>query len=828
MATIGRYVPNPPDAGIGFGAAGEMRASKAAAPSTPLWVEAIGVRAGRRSGGGNVTGTLACYEVLGSGAIGNLLGRTSEFTISAVMEDNAGGDWYEVTVQDPFLVSGPVAVAFLGEGNGYGLGQDNSGAIMYVKTGQSAPPSSWGSSSSSPQGTISVALVGETNVKPDKPSGRSPSSSTSDFTPTFTFLFRDDNEALSGHAIGEADELKAIRIQVKQGGVLVWNYERAATSGEKSARQATQEYASSTALVAGEFDWQCAVQDAAGAWSDWSGWLTVDLGSGGRATMVSPSGVITDDTPDFVVHYVHDSGTASTHIQLHLTQSGVEVQLGTKIARVVASGADTTITWAQSGFSALTLGDAYRVEAKAFVGAAESEWDEGLRFDLDSRPNTPAFRSPNSGGIYTTRPTLRFLTTDQNDLPPALGGEVEIVDMADVLVGIRTATWNATLNRFEYPTTAADFPTTGVSRKWRARGVDPVGPGPWSSQMVVTYAAGPTPVITSPTEGQVIATNTVTITYTAAGQVRRRGRVFEAATDTLVYDTTEETTASLSFSVPSGPLLDAVGAYYATVEVWDSLNINGTSPPRSFVIDVPSPAAVANFTVEATTARFDPPFAPSIVRMTWTPTTDPDFEEYRPWRKPIGAPDSAREILAHISSATIGEFLDTTPLSGVDYEYGLEYSIMVGLERITSLPATGQARVDLLYTIISDVVGGEERRIVLRYWKERKVKPTDNRVIVPSWSGKPVQVGDATDYDVISGTWQVKDEEDTGIPSRTLVEEARALRRVREDLTPTVVCYRDPRPRLLFGVVQVEENDGRAVPSELPIVVTEVKWAGVA
>lgn len=829
--TLGRQPPAPPSSDEGFGlpASGQMRTTVVAS-SVPrhMWAYRAGARIGKQSGQPNGTAYIGLYD--GSATPDDRVAYRAGFTVSAVLADNTGGTNSEGDLVAPvLLLSGTRLWGSLDASVAYGHGQDNSGAEMYFRSGVTGtPPDPNGYTSNSPQGQLSLWVVCEDNVAPDTPVNRSPSTTQTTTTPTFGADFDDDNEALPGFAVGEADKLRQYRVQLREVGTttLKWDATYTASTTEQDNRRWERAYAG-TALAAGEtYEWRTQVSDQAGAWSSWSSWLSFAVNAGGSVTNLTPLNKITDTTPDFTFDWDHGGGLSTDRVQVQLLQGGVVTKTSPEIVKTVADGATGTITASESTFGTLTRGQnfTYRIRGRDTLGLW-SDYSPSFPFNVNAFPGAPTSLSPANGSATSSRPLLSFLATDVDDATSALAGQVRIKDAAGALLQTRTAPYNATTGRFEYQTLAADLATTATYR-WDARATDAEGYGGYSAEYVVVYGAGPTVTVTAPTASEVLSTSAVTVAWTATDQVKYRVRVWLAADDALVYDSGEVTSATQSHVIPAGTLHEDTN-YYVAVEVTNSVPLAGTSSGRNFSIDYVPPPSIAGFVASATPALFDPDGYPSSVLLTWEASSaDPEaFVAYVVDRYPDGSgPDQTTVLgLVELTSPSSTAYTDHTPASGQPYRYVIRQRVMQGIDETESDPVEAFATATLAGVVLADVLAPEERRAALRYVDQRTVRHVDDRVVLRTWADKPTILEGATDYVEIDGTFRVGLAGDTD--GGAVLVGLRALRGKRDDGTPVVACYRDERGRKVFvRPLEVEEDDQRRNWWTVRVRAVEVAW----
>ncbi len=364
------------------------------------------------------------------------------------------------------------------------------------------------------------------------------------------------------------------------------------------------------------------------------------------------------------------------------------------------------------------------------------------------------------------------------------------------LNGYREATYNAATGRFEFQTTALDFPFKPATVTWFAWGYDETLFGANSGSAVFIYAEGPTISVTAPTEAQVLTSSSVTVTWsvTAGGpQVKYQVRLYADNSATLVYDSGLITDTVTTHVIPSGYVRNET-EYDLTVLVENSVPLQGTSAIRNFSIDYADPDPVANVVVGTVQYATDP--WPTAIRISWDQTeyATPTWQEYVVTRSASAGVDQTEIVFARITSPTQTAIVDHAPVSGVTYTYTVAQIIIEGLDTLSSVPVEGSAVVDLGGIVLSHATQGETYRTVLRVAQTREHDRQMQEAVYHPVSGNgPLTIRNKTRYweaDIVAKL--TGDDWATAAQRR---EEIEALDAVSP--SPTV-CFRDDFGRKFY------------------------------
>lgn len=852
MPTVG-YKPGASATSYGFvGTANSVNQRASISINMPehAWPYQISIRGGRRETTIPRV-ALAIWATDAAAAPDTLMARTAEFTTGTYMLDQADGTSYTRDLQTTAkLRSGKrYALGFVASDAQFGYGVQplanlpaGESGDVYRRTvaGGPTPQDPFGYTSiGSGTGWIAVWVDYEANVAPNIPTSTTPSNgaSVSTLTPTFTGLFRDDNETLPNGLAG--DSLASVQIQVRLAGTtaLLWNVTYNASSAERAARQFSAVYAGSPLATGNQYEWRARVFDQFGAASGWTNepntgqaWDTF-LTSAGYVTndTGTPTGKQETQTPGpftAVWHTATATNATAAQIEIVNTTTGGVVRSSSMIplSPPVANGGTISVSWAQTGFAPLDWGGQYGWRIRVDdASTATSNWTSTRAFTTNAVPTIPTLIYPDNGAATSARPELIAFSTDADDLA---GGEhvvtARIKDSAGAVLQTRAMTYDAVTQTFRYQTTTTDLPTPGTYR-WDAYAYDGtvyssgntvLGAAALSTEVTFVYESGPVVTNVSPANNAQINTNTPLYTWSVTGQVRKRVRVYDAAvtsgTELMIYDSGQISDAIQSFRQPAGYLQDD-GRYYRVVEVWNASNQRGTSAPAYFTVEYSQAGTITNFTASAHRARFD--VNPTSVLLSWDPTTYTagQFNSYiitrRASTETLFDPDDLvkgeNRRIAVITSPSQTTFVDYLPASGVEYTYGISQIIEISDDLYIRSPIS---RVTLSVafeeTVICDARQGGARRIVLAARRDRTItRNREQRIVTPWNTSKPVIFRTNRWYREISGEFQI-----VGDTPADVQEQIAEIEKLDQRGGP--LCYRDGRGHRYFGeITEFQEID---------------------
>lgn len=686
----------------------------------------------------------------GGPAPDDLLAYTAEMTATALYVDITGGASYEGAVA-PFIVqAGSRSAGVLTARNGVlGVSMRQAAAItagnenFYTKSGLgSTVPTDPIGGSPAINGHLSVWATGDANDPPAVPTALSPAGTITngDLTPLFTSGFADPNETLSnGQAFDYLNQVQIIVERVSDGAVM-WSHTYTASSGERTAKQASVEYAGTTLVRGTAYRQRVRHSDRSGAWSPYTTNTTFTISNAGSvAQPSSPSGKQNTRTPGpFTAVWSHASGLAMAGVAVNIySANGVLTRTMSVIPKSVANGGTISVTWAETGFAALSWGTGYEFGIVGVdTAGAISQESPRRAFTTNAAPAVPSGLSPANNGVLTAYPVLRCTVTDADG--DALTVKARIKSNAGAVLFTRTMTRVGTTNSYTYQTTATDL-ATYTTYRWDAYAYDGTlysgattveADAAKSTEAVFQWADGPDLTVTAPTVGQVLTSRTITVSWTAPTQVKRQ--VFLSRPDGFILGATAlDTTTEQTITVTDWPLQfseygDGIRNqtdYGIWMQVRDAADLIAYSPVIPIRVEYPPATMIAGFVAAPTQLPLDND--PTAVLCTWEPTTYPasEFIAYdllrvplsAPQGDPVGSPVWLRRITSPIQLA----YLDAEAVSSQAYEWQLLQTVRVGADEVQSLAATSQALLDFGGVVIGSVLQPETYHLEMRYASSR-------------------------------------------------------------------------------------------------------------
>lgn len=786
------------------------------------WGHTFYILAGKPIGGTTPSGRIALSNDDSNGNPNERLAYSNTITFSGNMSSGSDGSVYSATLGNVTDGHGSTDGVMLYSGERYGLGFSATGGALYHgmiaaanpgnnysnnnlyrKDSGSITPSEPLYTSASNEGVMTIAIGYDPNVAPSVPTDRSPGGTIQTTTPVFNSDFNDANS-------NRGDKLKSYQIQLRQVGqsTLKWDDTFNATGSEQSSSVTTQNYGGSALSAGTSYEWRIRHRDQFSAWSSWSSWLTFTIASAGFVGQgSSPTGKQLTRTPGpFVAQWTHGGGLSTNAVQIRLDNSGTITQISGTIAKTVANGANISLTWAETGFSAIPYGEsvAYDMRARDTNGVW-SDWSANRTISINAYPNKPSNLDPAGGRVVTNLPKLKGTVTDPDNSAPLSSVQARIKNEAGTVLFTRSMTLDpGSSSRYGYQTDGTDLASFG-NYKWDMVASDGTLTGQYSNEETFTYAAGPSVAITAPTAEQQLSSSTPTFAWTAATQATARLDIFNSVTGAFVIGADITDAVTKSWVVPAGYLQDS-GFYTFQVIVTDSLGLTGTAT-QDFSVVYTVPPAVPNFTASALALGGDN--KPSVAFLAWEAVTDPTFTEYIIKRRLAGtlAGDSSEIILRRIPSISQVTFTDTNPISGVGYIYTLTKLIANGSDLLESLPAEAELMVEFDSIIISSTQAGESYRVVLTYETSARFTHKDDKTVFLPWGDSEpyIQLGTVNYQEAVASFRIVTDRHGA---ARDIIESLRALKNRQIDNVDTL-CYRDGNGRRLFGYMTLAESDDK-------------------
>lgn len=823
----------------------------------------VGFWAGYADEGDPCTARGVIYNTSG-GNPSSLRQYTESININTRMINNVTGGYYEADLLEATTMSGGTKYGWgeIFDNGAARYGQGATGYTMYRRSdADGVPPNPMGYTDASTQTRLIAYVNYEKNVAPDKPSISLPTdgATVTDTTPTYEASFSDANEVLPNGLT--SDYLNAYQIQVRSvasenatSGSVVWDSGTVvASSGERSAKTMSMEHAGSALSQGTRYQVRCRHQDRFGVWSAWShadaaAWSDFFVASGGIVTLDgSPTGTITDTTPDFQGRYHHVSGTAADRVQVRLYSGETLLATSSEITKAVNSaalpGQSFTITAGESGFGTLASGAAfgYSIRARTTTGSVWSDWSSIRTFRTNARPATPTNLAPSGGLPITTYPILTCRTSDFDG--DSLTVTAYLTESDGTPIDSLAMTYDAALYSGQGGYKTAQLTSSELATydtyKFRCDASDGDLTSALSSEAVFVYAQGPSVTIDAPTESETITTGTPLFEWTVSDQQKYRVSVYRVDDDALIYDSGQITSGTSEHAMPPDILANETD-YYVIVAVEDSNPLTGTSAARAFRLEYTAPDAITGFVAFAETAHFDT--EPSVVRLQWVaPTVDTDkFEGLVISRRDAPLPLSAAMPIQILMSLDQDTWVDTTPQSGVEQIYSLSYRVRESsTDVLSSAPVESSATVTLNGAVISDARDGLQLRCVFISVQEREKSHVRDQEPVNTWDGGPPWMFEGpTEYREMSLTAQLYTSEAgqvvdlleafRGDPAqvRPAVPPHGGLCGVRADGSPVIVCYRDERgEKGFYRVTEPTVTDRRLMRCDVEMTLVEVEYS---
>jgi hypothetical protein len=482
MATYGRYLTADTDTVTIVGSNNNNQRFTVFDPMPENgWGYAFSILAGK-TGATSPQGRLAVATVDGNGNPNDRMAYSNTITFSGTMSNGSDGTRYTATlafVDHPTYGYDSTGVQ-LYAGLQYAVGFSVTGASLmvgmiaasnpannyqnktdYLKDTSSVTPSDPIASTSSGSGNLTVAILYDPNVPP-LVGGIGPSGAITTLTPNMSLTFSDFNSTRGDHM--NAYQFQ-VRVQSTQ--VMMWNYYTLASAAESAANAVNIPYAGTALSGSTVYEIRARVYDRFSADSGWSAWGTFTTPSVGSMTTTSPTGKQLTLTPGpFVGTWTHPSALSMTQWQARILDSqGHVIQTSAINNLALANNAGFSITWATTGFTALSKGLTYTAQ---FIGKdSNNVWANwgvtNTPLVIDAPPDVPTGITPISGQLYTSIPKMTVLTVDSDNPMPGGGvsASVRIKDSAGNVLATKAAALRAG-SSFMYDTAAVTIGTNEV------------------------------------------------------------------------------------------------------------------------------------------------------------------------------------------------------------------------------------------------------------------------------------------------------------------------------------------------------------------------------
>ena len=525
--------------------------------------------------------------------------------------------------------------------------------------------------------------INQANTAPLAPDQLSPSGAiTGDLTPLLSMRHRDPDGNSTSHV--------TMQVQRVSDSVYMLNKTWAVSIANNGF--ANSVYDGSGLAFNTNYRFRGRTQDSVGAWGPYSAWVTFSITSLSSVDKpTSPSGYQAGQTPaNIVAKYTHNSGVASQAFRVQLlTEAGSVLGTTGWINKTVASGANVTITWAETGFNPRPWGDRskIRILARDANGVQAPSWSPMVDFNINAAPTIPTGLTPN-GSSFSTRPLLVVTNITDADTAqhPKSSLIVKAILTTNAGVFTRTMTWVAARNRWEYQTTATDLPAHSTFQNtWQAYAGDGIvwsgsttveASASKSSMATFIYDAVPVVTITGPISP--IETALPTITWTSdQPQYKWTVRLFNDS-GTKVYEAIGINPNGVHFLISTrwidGEQWNNGETFDLQVQVETESGIIGTSslypillqytPPASLPLSGEAISLPQTTQVNAYMLSHDPAMVPNE-----------NFEGYE-WKRweidDAGNVKPETEVpYAMVMNAAITSFLDAQMESGKVYRWGV-------------------------------------------------------------------------------------------------------------------------------------------------------------
>lgn len=831
MARLG-HKPSNKAPGCGEMLAGRARATYLGYFNQNVWATKVGIRMGRNTSSA-AQAAPAFWNVNSNNAPTTLFYSPPTKSITAYMAGNdpMTGTNYEWPVTNLPIASGHKLAGGPWADDGAGsiaYGQDNSGAMMYFDNSATSVPNPFNISSSSPEGKISVWIEAEPNRAPNTPEVVEPvpNTTTIDTTPTIKVKFHDPDIAygdqLAKYKIEIWNEANTTRLQAS--GV------QNATSQMKSDRVA--EWTAST-LSAGTYTVRATLYDHFGTPSPTVMWK-FSINAGGAASMMDlygpdkagtrPNGVRVMNTarPGGTARWDHQSGADALRYWIRIVKPFPLPATVVRSAVLIDNDKEDGELFAYgfaSGWADLPADGTlfnYEIQFEDEFNSL-SPWTTGPFFEINAAP-VIAPVGPADGKYVVDPPTLSASAYDPNDDTASLTMTCEVRPKgggSTVTVPVTPSTQYEGL--YFAQATTSHMPNL-VTYEWRFIATDPWGASKATDWQEVTRTTAPTLNVASPSG--TITTGAPFVDWTLdRTQTKYRVRIWGKDTSILYWDSGLVSSSTTSVTVPAGKLRNNIeydGEVY--VETADGLNATKTF---TFKVQYTAPSAMSNVTFTTVASSIYDGAQPGLaaqepnVKISWdkvdtTTVSDADWIGYVIYREVDG---QAIETL--ITNRDQTEFIDTTPLHQVAYDYHVTYRkyINAGVDTIEATPVTQTMSVAIQHTTITSL-NPDEPAVTLHYWEDRTV-PLQTDVVLVEVLGQEKRIGfqGVRNDERVEGEFIAVDDRSGSnlFTAQDVVEDVKDLARPMRDE------HNRPRPRRLF----YRDPKGRGFPIVLVAVTNE-------
>ncbi len=813
------------DVGIGNLVIGNQRGTIFGSKTYNSWIIKFGGRFGKKQSG-DASGWVefAIYKASGT-TVTNFVGKSNgTVQVTGVMQSGSGGSQYTKPPLVPIQrwANQVYSLHIRGDAGNFNHGQDHSGARMHRNVGF-AYPDPYNADSNDPEGNISTWADEITNTKPKTPTNVTPGEDAFVVStlPEMGCDFRDDEEVLTGFTLGQADKVKKYQFKIlNEAGTTVLKDSTilTATGAQQTARRVTWTPTGGV-LAAGRYQAQAVVYDMFDEPSPTKTWYFT-INSGGNITVhypdvtrVSNDPLVTVYTnPNVRITWAHDQGfsTASFEQQIRQESTGLIVRSGAVTTQVIANGAVVDKGYPGS-FTALTPGYRYRHEVRATDSSgATTGYFIAPWIHVNAPPGVPSSRNPTAGKTITAAPALSATFADLDDAADTLLPEISIWKEGLSAVTISSASFTYQGNGI-WATSSGNIVTSNGLWNWQIRAADKWGTyGPWSSTQTFNLASAPVRTLLVPADGSTITSPTPTLSATI-DRVISSWSITLTAAGVAQYTTGVVVNGTISHTVAAGSLRNK--KWYTMKMIVNTSDGLTTEYLSTFYLEyIPEPI-LAGYSAVPSPGNFEPTADQfSEVTMRWDAVVmDASLFGGYVMRR-TDTVTGVSEVLAVLPTTAMSAYIDRTPRSHTNYRYTATYLKRFNVvEWNESAPAENDVSVYLKNAVLSDLaVGGIS--VPITTWSDRGVRHQRSVQVVETYDEKPITFQGVLNYQVLSVSYDILSSPDASYTSEEVIDAFREIIKnttdVDGDPVPRILCWRDPRRRIIIGTVtDFEEND---------------------
>ncbi|GMA52073.1 hypothetical protein GCM10025857_34300 [Alicyclobacillus contaminans] len=401
----------------------------------------------------------------------------------------------------------------------------------------------------------------------------------------------------------------------------------------------------------------------------------------------------------------------------------------------------------------------------------------------DSPPNAPIL-SPMPNFDATTAQTLSWTFSDPDSGDSQSAYQLQIVDVSSGQTVVDTGKVASTAQSYQL---AANTLQNGKQYQWRVTTWDRAQKqSPWSSYGIFATAAAPLVEITSPSEGQVLDSGSVTAQWSYSdpydyAQATYQVILQDANGGTLWDSGMQNDPIGLARALTIGYNLQNNTTYKMLVKVTNSKGLAATSATVTFATSFTSPQT------PDVTATPEPMWARIALAITNPAPVDgePQVVYNDIYRRPTGT-TSWQRIATNVPAS--GTYDDYAVASGQSYDYKVT---AVGANGATADSQAVTASVTFSGIWLHDPQAPDS---TIRNWhlrEQQRTLQTQYTQTMVQFEGRPLPVADIADQK----TQQVQ----VTVNCRSGTDDLTALYALID--SQTTLLYRDSRGRKIYGVV---------------------------